>query len=631
MRLFLPKTLEVNPTLQNCQQGLRPTIDNANIFSLLDQDPIKMNNRRQFLKKTSLAGLAFSAAVIPDPINFTEKKMTSSLAIKYRYLNFITEDDPDDTTLNAIKIVRRIVSAKTGLNFSVDHPNRLNVVLKIVQQSMPAESFRIEHHPDKSISITASDPNGMLYGMGKFLHNAALTADGFEPGTWQGLSTPEKPFRMIYFATHFHNFYHDAPIEKVTEYIEELVLWGYNSLNVWFDMHHFDSIKDPAAQAMLDRLALLLAAGKSVGMKSMICVLGNEGYNSTPKELRLTTPLQIRLRGQYGVEICPSQPGGPELILKHMEEELDEFKKRGVQLDYFSVWPYDQGGCGCSQCTPWGSNGYLKMTKKIAALVAQKLPEAKIVQSTWLFDVVEDEGEWAGLAAAYKKEKPPVDYIMADSHETFPKYLLNNPVPGNLPLLNFPEISMWQSWPWGGFGANPLPNRFQTLWNTVSSKVAGGYPYSEGIFEDINKVIYSQFYWNSQKKAKDAIREYVSYEFSAQYADKIVEAIDIMEKNHGLRIYRGKGAKDAPVRFVTSKEDHGAKKAYDLLTAVDNKISNLTKSAWRWRILYLRAMFDHELRLSKGAPNDKIIAGFKELTEIYSAQNADSNVRPPLT
>lgn len=597
-----------------------------------------MNNRRDFLKRTSLAGFAASASLVPGQLLHTSssedlasQQSVISFGSSYKFIKFHTATPADAITLNAVKIVKRIISERTGLDFSVESANYLDVHLKTVPQSMPAESFRIEHQPDKSIAITASDPQGVLYGIGKFLHTSTLTSAGFTPGAWQGLSVPEKPFRMIYFATHFHNFYHDAPIEKVTAYIEELVLWGYNSLNVWFDMHHFTGIDDPAAQIMLDRLAQLLGAGKSAGMKTMITVLGNEGYSSTPDTLRMTTPLQIKLRGKYGVEICPSQPGGPALILKQVEQELDEFKKRGVEPDYFGVWPYDQGGCGCTQCTPWGSNGYLKMTKMIAALVLKKLPEVKIVQSTWLFDVVEDEGEWAGLAAAYKKEKPPVHYIMADSHETFPKYLLNNPVPGDLPLLNFPEISMWESWPWGGFGANPLPGRFQKLWNSVSDKVAGGYPYSEGLFEDINKVIYSQFYWDSRKPAAESLREYVTYEFSSKDVNQILDAIDIMEKNHGLSTYRGNDAKTSPQKFTIPKEDHGAKKAYQILSAIDSKLNLKTKSSWRWRILLLRAMFDHELRLSKGIPNEKVLAGFRELSEIYSAQNAEPSVRPPLT
>ena len=144
-------------------------------------------------------------------------------------------------------------------------------------------------------------------------------------------------------------------------------------------------------------------------------------------------------------------------------------------------------------------------------------------------------------------------------------------------------------------------------------------------------MVYGQFYWSSRKTAVESAREYVAFEFSSSHADKIMEAINIMEKNHGLSTYRGKGDKDAAIKFSVPEVDHGAKRAYELLTEVDNKLSNNSKKAWRWRILLLRSMFDYELRLSKGVPNDKIKTGFKELSTIYFAKEAEGSVRPPLT
>ncbi|MCK5347172.1 MAG: hypothetical protein KAR20_27375, partial [Candidatus Heimdallarchaeota archaeon] len=65
-----------------------------------------------------------------------------------------------------------------------------------------------------------------------------------------------------------------------------------------------------------------------------------------------------------------------------------------------------------------------------------------------------------------RQENSWVDYIMADGHDNyFPKYLLEQGVPGNLPLLNFPEISMFGMSPWGGYGTNPAPRHFQMLWD----------------------------------------------------------------------------------------------------------------------------------------------------------------------
>jgi hypothetical protein len=592
-----------------------------------------MNNRREFLKKGAIAGIVLSGIsasnselTARDIVDTKNSNTTVNGGNAYTSIHFETYQTPEILLVKAIKIFNRVLFERTGTDFTKPGNNCLTINLKIVAQSMPPEAFRIEKGADHQITLTSGDPNGILYGIGKLLHTSLFTDSGFIPGSWQGLSVPEKPQRNIYFATHFHNFYHTAPVEKVVNYIEELALWGYNNIEVWFDMHGFEGINDPKAVVMLDRLSVILRGGKDSGMKITLCMLANEGYNSSPPELRAKAPKQIRLRGCYGVEICPSQPGGTELILKQIEEELNAFSSRGATIDFIVLWPYDQGGCGCDLCTPWGSNGYLKLSRKITGLVHQKIPGSKIILSTWLFDCVEDEGEWAGVAKAFIQEKPWVDYIQADSHETFPRYIMNNPVPGNLPLLNFPEISMWESWPWGGFGANPLPDRFQRLWNEVKDKVAGGAPYSEGIFEDINKVIYSQFYWNSDKPAIESVREYVSYEFSSEYADSIVEAITIMEKNHGMRAAYKPGF---PVKIKVPETDYGASKAYNLLKGVDTKLSQRTRQGWRWRILLLRAMFDFELRQGKGVPNEAVEAGFLELSLLYHAQNADASVRPP--
>jgi hypothetical protein len=34
-----------------------------------------------------------------------------------------------------------------------------------------------------------------------------------------------------------------------------------------------------------------------------------------------------------------------------------------------------------------------------------------------------------------------------------------------LPVVGFPEISMYGTFPWGGFGATPLTERAQAHWN----------------------------------------------------------------------------------------------------------------------------------------------------------------------
>jgi hypothetical protein len=191
--------------------------------------------------------------------------------------------------------------------------------------------------------------------------------------------------------------------------------------------------------------------------------------------------------GWYDCAVCPSKPGGMDYILAFLGGEFDwcaDLKPR-----YVWIWPYDQGGCGCAQCRPWGSNGFLKAAEPVAALARKKLPGAKIILSTWFFD----EGEWQGLEKTFAARPPWADYILAEG--------TTRPMPGQLPMVGFPEISMHETFPWGGFGVTLLTGRAQQQWHGVKSHSSGGFPYSEGIYEDITKAVLSQLYWNDRPAA----------------------------------------------------------------------------------------------------------------------------------
>ncbi|MCX7002125.1 MAG: hypothetical protein NTV22_02485, partial [bacterium] len=138
----------------------------------------------------------------------------------------------------AAEILKREVRERCGARTLAPGARaELKIELK-VKAGVGTEGFRIEDAAPGVIRIAGNDPRGVVYGVGKLLRLARFDKGTFEPGAWRGTSVPEKPVRGMYFASHFHNFYHDAPIEKVERYVEELALWGCNTLAVWFDMHH---------------------------------------------------------------------------------------------------------------------------------------------------------------------------------------------------------------------------------------------------------------------------------------------------------------------------------------------------------------------------------------------------------
>jgi len=484
-----------------------------------------------------------------------------------------------------------------------------------VAPGIGAEGYRIEDRPGGGVRIVGNDARGVLYGAGKFLRSSRYDQGGLTPSAWRGTSQPKCPVRAIYMATHFMNYYEAAPIEELHHYIQDLGLWGYNTILIHFPTWQFNGLADPAARKWLDRFKVVLSLARKNGFLVGLLQVSNEGYKNTPREY-LATKVPGNRRGTFGVNLCVSKPEARAHLLEMHDAILDEFKDVG--LDDFCFWPYDEGGCACKDCWPWGARGYLSISKEMVPHIRSRFPASKIILSTWCFENENDnnpDGEWAGLTKAVNEDKSWFDYIMADGHDNyFPKYLLETGVPGRLGLLNFPEISMFGMTPWGGYGANPTPDHFEKLWGRIKHLASGGAPYSEGIYEDLNKAIYAQFYWEPARKAEETVKEYAAFEFYRDCAADIGEVVRIFERNHNRRAI-----------------GPDAVKAFELVARADAAMMPSARSAWRWRIVYLRALIDKELFERNGKREGETLkAAFEELTRIYHAENAHSMpIKPP--
>ena len=172
-------------------------------------------------------------------------------------------------------IFRRQVADRCGASL-IDEGEADLVAEFDVQPGIGREGFRIEAPEPAAIRITGNDHRGLLYGVGKFLRMSRYREQEFIPAAWTGVEVPEKEVRGAYFATHYQNFYHAAPMEEIERYVQDLALWGVNTLVVWFDMRSYSGINDPDAQAMIQRLRAILQAGRDVGMSLGMPVLANE-------------------------------------------------------------------------------------------------------------------------------------------------------------------------------------------------------------------------------------------------------------------------------------------------------------------------------------------------------------------
>ncbi len=573
--------------------------------------------------------------------------MVKSVRVRYA-------GDQSDLVERAIALISDRIRANSETDVSLRYDADLGIDLDL-DTSLGAEGFRIADAVRDSsagpgasveanaIRITGGDARGLFYGVGKFLRGCRFPDGEFLPGTWRGVSVPAHEIRGMYFATHFGNYYEVAPVEEIERYVEELALWGCNTLSVWFDMHQYAGLSDPAAQAMIARLRRVLQTANAVGMRGALTTLANEGYANSPESLRAdwtaghdgyTKPPG----GHYHREICPSKPGGLDHILAMRRGVLEAFED--LEIAYVWIWPYDQGGCTCSKCAPWGTNGFLRTAEPVVGLVRDVLPGARIMLSTWYFDHF-TSGEWEGLSAAFAGGAPPwVDYLIAGDFGGFPHHLLDHGVPGGLPAVSFPEISMEGNSPWGGYGINPRPTVWEEYERRNGPLLSGIYPYSEGIYEDINKVLLLQLNWDPDRPAEDIVREYAASEFSPDVADDVVEIIKRMESSLGhslvedLRDLILDECVHTPddlrgLRLYHIVDGPDAQETLALVDSVASRLPAKRRRSWRWRLLWIRAALDAELQRCGGRSTELTESLFDELTAIYHTTTARLAVTPP--
>ena len=207
--------------------------------------------------------------------------------------------------------------------------------------------------------------------------------------------------------------------------------------------------------------------------------------------------------------------------------------------------------------------------------------------------------------------------------------------------MNFPEISMYKMGPWGGYGANPLPLHLQSIWDSLRGKIAGGFPYSEGIFEDLNKAVNLQHYWNG-RAAMETVREYIAYEFSPDAVKDVEFAVARMEEQHPHGWEKPKLDKAAlqaqlfppdgsapKLRIFNAQNLKNTEERRDILRGAEKSLPDYAKKSWRWRILKLRAEIDAELERSGGTHTEWMDECFGELNQLYHAENGYDCVAPP--
>lgn len=180
--------------------------------------------------------------------------------------------------------------------------------------------------------------------------------------------------------------------------------------------------------------------------------------------------------------------------------------------------------------------------------------------------------------------------------------------------------------PWGGFGALVRPRHWEKYWQQAKALQCGNFPYSEGIFEDVQKFLMLQLNWTPERSVDSILREYGSGVLGVD-ADAFIRLCELLEEDEGSSALAG----DDGFLFHNPGGLPQAEAAVEQVKLLEKSLPTARANAWRWRIFHLRASIDAELKRSNLQGSITLNQYFRELVDIYHADPEQTRdcVMPP--
>ena len=233
------------------------------------------------------------------------------------------------------RILQRILLQRTGQSVRLTSYNDAQLILAI-EPNLGTEGYAIQSASGSAstsaVRIVGNDVLGLLHGVGKFLRLSRYQPGALIPTLFRGQSVPQAPVRGMYCAFNFKNWYVSAPREEFGQYIEDLGLWGFNTIFISMLMVNPADTEAFAARLRDNRqvLSLIKRAGLKAGLlftPNLVTYEPPPGTRAT--DVRDTTPAR---RGNVDIRVCPSNPAGRKFLQDTFETFLTGYEDIGVDF-----------------------------------------------------------------------------------------------------------------------------------------------------------------------------------------------------------------------------------------------------------------------------------------------------------
>lgn len=430
------------------------------------------------------------------------------------------------------------------------------IVLKR-EDSLKKEEFSLIRS-EKEITVSASEKRGFLYGTSWILRHMYLKDGkvGFSEGLKDVRILPSYVMRGHQLGYRDKQNTCPAWTEKEYErYIRDLLIFGSNAIE----------ILPPRTDDNL--------------------------YSCHFKRDPLKMMIQLsQIIHSYGMEVHVWYPYLNSTI------EGETFQKEMEERDLiFRKVPYIDG-----LLIPAGDPGELppkemiKAAESTAALLHAYHPEAKVWMAPqsfapregWYDDFYEEcakEPEWLYGVCFAPWEKDSIQEMYEKLPGKYKDTIRNYPdITHNIgSQFEVPDWDEAFAYTLGREAYNARPYAFQKIHEYHKGYVMGSITYSEGIHDDVNKMVWGNMDYLEDERVEEAVKDYVRLFIDPDWTEELADIILRLEDSWKGRILENKN-------IVC---------LYEEMMALENKIDQKTRKNFRYQLLLLRVLGDYQTQL----------------------------------
>ena len=393
--------------------------------------------------------------------------------------------------------------------------------------------------------VVGADARGVLFGVGKLLRVLKLTkGTATLDSNTRLVTSPEYSIRGHQLGYRNRANSWDAwDVRQFDQYIRELAIFGANCVeNIPFQ----DDSPDP----------LMRVPRKEMNVRmSEICQRYDQDY-------WLWAPADFDLA---------DAAKRAKALLDH-----EELYKACPRLDGIFVPGGDPGENHPSLVLPF--------MKDLSVLLARYHPKAKVWLSLQGF-----RGDRAEYVYQFLDAEQPAWFgglVCGPSSPSIPS--TRKRLDPRYPIRSYPDIThnvrCQYPIPWwdtalavtlGREAINPRPVQYTEIHNATAPYTAGFLSYSDGVHDDVNKVVWNVLAWNSDTPTREILIEYARFFFAPEVAETAADGMLALERN-----------------WIGSLRDNGGVDATLALWNGLEKQRPALEGNWRWQMCLVRAAYD---------------------------------------